>query len=62
MVRRIAGRVAHLSEEFEDLMGQSDLLRRWLTPPDFRETEQKEGTSAFLEKRKPDYSRFRKPR
>ena len=47
-------------EEFGDLMGQSDLLRRWLVPPDFRETEQKEGTSAFLEKRKPDYSRFRK--
>lgn len=53
---------ASFIEEFEDLMGQSDLLRRWLTPPDFRETEQKEGTSAFLEKRKPDYSRFRKPR
>ena len=50
---------ASFIEEFGDLMGQGDLLRRWLVPPDFRDTEQKEGTSAFLEKRKPDYSRFR---
>ena len=50
---------ASFIEEFEDLMGQGDLLRRWLVPPDFRETEQREGTSAFLEKRRPDYSRFR---
>ncbi len=52
---------ASFIEEFEDLMGQGDLLRRWLVPPNFRETEQREGTSAFLEKRRPDYSRFRKP-
>jgi 2-ketocyclohexanecarboxyl-CoA hydrolase len=44
------------------LMGQGDLLRRWLVPADFRETEQREGTSAFLEKRMPDYSAFRKKR
>jgi 2-ketocyclohexanecarboxyl-CoA hydrolase len=52
---------ASFVEEFEDLMGQGDLLRRWLVPANFRETEQREGTSAFLEKRRPDYSRFRKP-
>lgn len=52
---------ASFIEEFQDLMGQGDLLRRLLVPPSFRETEQREGTSAFLEKRRPDYSRFRKP-
>jgi 2-ketocyclohexanecarboxyl-CoA hydrolase len=52
---------ASFIEEFQDLMGQGDLLRRLLVPPGFRETEQREGTSAFLEKRRPDYSRFRKP-
>ena len=50
---------ASFVEEFEDLLGQADFLRRWLIPPDFWQTEQKEGTSAFIEKRKPDYSRFR---
>lgn len=52
---------ASFIEEFQDLIGQGDLLRRLLVPPGFRETEQQEGTSAFLEKRRPDYSRFRKP-
>lgn len=52
---------ASFVEEFHDLMGQGDLLRRIAVPPEFWETEQKEGTSAFLEKRKADYSRFRKP-
>ena len=52
---------ASFIEEFQDLMGQGDLLRRLLVPPSFRDTEQREGTSAFLEKRRPDYSRFRKP-
>lgn len=52
---------ASFVEEFEDLLGQGDFLRRWLVPANFRDTEQREGTSAFLEKRKPDYSRFRKP-
>lgn len=51
---------ASFVEEFEDLLGQADFLRRWLVPPEFWETEQKEGTSAFIEKRKPDFSRFRK--
>ncbi len=49
-------------QEFDDLMGQADLLRRWIVPEDYAETEQKEGTTAFLEKRRPDYSRFRAPR
>ena len=50
---------ASFIEEFHDLLGQSDLLRRWIVPSDYRETEQKEGTSAFLEKRAPDFSKFR---
>lgn len=53
---------ASFIQEFEGLLGQADNLRRWLVPPEFWETEQKEGTSAFKEKRKPDYARFRKPR
>jgi 2-ketocyclohexanecarboxyl-CoA hydrolase len=48
--------------EFEDLLGQADFQRRWLITPDFWAGEQKEGTSAFIEKRRPDYSRFRLPR
>lgn len=50
---------ASFVDEFTDLLGQGDLVRRRMVPPDYRETEQKEGTTAFLEKRKPDYSRFR---
>lgn len=50
---------ASFIEEFNDLLGQADFLRRWMVPNDYLETEQREGTSAFLEKRKPDYSRFR---
>jgi 2-ketocyclohexanecarboxyl-CoA hydrolase len=52
---------ASFAEEFSDLLGQGDFLRRWMVPADYAETEQKEGTSAFLEKRRPDYSRFRQP-
>ena len=50
---------ASFVEEFEDLLGQTDFLRRWIVPDEFWETEQKEGTNSFLEKRRPDYSRFR---
>lgn len=50
---------ATFAEEFQDLIGQADFLRRWMVPSTFRETEQREGTSAFLEKRKPDFSAFR---
>ena len=53
---------ASFIQEFDDLIGQTDLLRRWMVPDDYAETEQKEGTSAFLDKRRPDYSRFRKPK
>jgi 2-ketocyclohexanecarboxyl-CoA hydrolase len=53
---------ASFVEEFTHLIGQGDLLRRWMVADDYRETEQKEGTSAFLEKRKPDYSSFRRPK
>lgn len=52
---------ASFIEEFNDLLGQGDFLRRWIVPDDFRETEQREGTSAFLEKRRPDYAAFRRP-
>lgn len=52
---------ASFIQEFEDLLGQGDFLRRWMVPDDFRDTEQREGTTAFLEKRKPDYSAYRKP-
>ncbi len=51
---------ASFVEEFEDLLGQADFLRRWMVPQEFWESEQKEGTGAFKEKRKPDFSRFRK--
>ncbi len=52
---------ASFIQEFQDLMGQADLLRRLLVPPHFWQEEQKEGISAFLDKRRPDYSRFLKP-
>lgn len=48
-------------QEFQDLVGQGDTLRRWMVPSNYQETEQREGTSAFLEKRKPDFSAFRQP-
>ncbi len=51
---------ASFIEEFQDLMGQGDLLRRLLVPANFGQTEQAEGMNSFLEKRRPDYSRFRK--
>lgn len=51
---------ASFVEEFQDLMGQSDLLRRLVVPAHFWLDEQTEGTSAFLEKRKAAYSRFRR--
>jgi 2-ketocyclohexanecarboxyl-CoA hydrolase len=47
-------------EEFEDLLGQNDFLRRWMVPDEFWDSEQREGIDAFKQKRRPDYSRFRK--
>lgn len=46
-------------QEYQDILGQGDTLRRWMVPNDYRETEQQEGISAFLEKRRPDFSAFR---
>ncbi len=50
---------ASFIEEFGDLLGQADFLRRWIVPDNYHETEQKEGTTAFLERRTPDFSAFR---
>ena len=50
---------ASFLREFEDLLGQGDSLRRWMVPDTFARTEQREGQTAFLEKRRPDFSRFR---
>ncbi len=51
---------ASFCDEYEALMGQGDVLRRQILTPAFWEGEQKEGASAFLEKRKANYSKFRK--
>ena len=34
-------------EEFEDLLGQNDFLRRWMVPDEFWNNEKKEGIDAF---------------
>lgn len=46
-------------QEYQDILGQADTLRRWMVPENYRETEQEEGIRAFKEKRKPDFSAFR---
>ena len=48
--------------EFEQILGQDDSIRRLVVTPEFWKEEQQEGARAFLEKRKPDFSRFRKRR
>jgi dihydroxynaphthoic acid synthetase len=48
--------------EFEQILGQDDAIRRLVVTPEFWKEEQQEGARAFLEKRKPDFSRFRKRR
>lgn len=53
---------ASFVEEFSSLLGQGDQLRRYLTTREFWEEEQQEGARAFLEKRAPDFSRFRRRR
>lgn len=45
--------------EFNHVLGQDDALRRLVTTRRFWEEEQQEGAKAFLEKRAPDFSRFR---
>ncbi|MBI4588702.1 MAG: enoyl-CoA hydratase/isomerase family protein [Candidatus Rokubacteria bacterium] len=49
-------------EEFTDLFGQGDQLRRYITTREFWEEEQQEGARAFIEKRPPDFSKFRRAR
>jgi dihydroxynaphthoic acid synthetase len=51
---------ASFVEEFSYLFGQGDQFRRYMTTREFWEEEQKEGARAFLEKRQPDFSRFRR--
>jgi 2-ketocyclohexanecarboxyl-CoA hydrolase len=48
--------------EFDSVLGQGDQLRRLVTTREFWEEEQQEGARAFLEKRPPDFSRFRRRR
>lgn len=50
---------ASFVEEWSYLIGQGDQLRRHLTTPRFWAEEQQEGARAFLEKRPPDFSKFR---
>jgi 2-ketocyclohexanecarboxyl-CoA hydrolase len=50
---------ASFVEELTPLLGQGDQLRRYLTSSRFWSEEQQEGAQAFLEKRPPDFSRFR---
>jgi 2-ketocyclohexanecarboxyl-CoA hydrolase len=52
---------ASFVEEWSYLLGQDDQLKRYLTTPRFWAEEQQEGAGAFLEKRRPDFSRFRQP-
>ena len=51
---------ASFVEEFGYLFGQGDQFRRYMTTPEFWEEEQQEGARAFLEKRPPDFSKFRR--
>mgnify|MGYP001563784559 FL=1 len=48
--------------EFDHILGQGDAIRRHIVTPEFWKEEQQEGARAFLEKRPPDFSRFRKRR
>jgi dihydroxynaphthoic acid synthetase len=48
--------------EFEPVLGQGDGIRRLVVGREFWEEEQQEGARAFLEKRRPDFSRFRRRR
>jgi dihydroxynaphthoic acid synthetase len=50
---------ASFVEEMSGLFGQGDQLRRHLADARFWREEQQEGAQAFLEKRPPDFSRFR---
>lgn len=51
---------ASFVSDLEPLFGQGDAMRRYILSPDFYQNEQQEGARAFLEKRKPDFWRYRK--
>jgi 2-ketocyclohexanecarboxyl-CoA hydrolase len=53
---------ASFVDEFESILGQDDAVRRLVVTPEFWQGEQQEGAGAFLEKRKPDFSPFRRRR
>lgn len=46
--------------DFGHVLGQDDAIRRLVVDRQFWEGEQQEGARAFLEKRAPDFSRFRR--
>jgi dihydroxynaphthoic acid synthetase len=48
--------------DFEGVLGQDDAIRRLVVTQEFWREEQQEGAKAFLEKRPPDFSRFRRRR
>jgi 2-ketocyclohexanecarboxyl-CoA hydrolase len=50
---------ASFVDDIENLFGSGDSLRRHILKPDFYQTEQQEGASAFLEKRRPDFWKYR---
>ena len=50
---------ASFVDDIEPLFGAGDSVRRNILKPDFYQTEQQEGAKAFLEKRTPDYWKYR---
>ncbi|MBI4189811.1 MAG: enoyl-CoA hydratase/isomerase family protein [Betaproteobacteria bacterium] len=47
-------------DEYENILGQGDIVRRLVLTPEFWQGEQQEGARAFLEKRQPNFRQFRK--
>ena len=45
--------------DLDPMLGAGDAVRRHILQPDFYQTEQQEGARAFLEKRPPDFWKFR---
>lgn len=50
---------ASFVDDIEPLFGQGDSARRHILGPDFYQGEQQEGARAFLEKRAPDFWKYR---
>ncbi len=50
---------ASFEYEFDYLRGSGERIRRMIAPTYFRTGEQQEGAAAFLERRRPDFSRWR---